>query len=100
MSEQTTSMTKRVALFRETKYDSTVVFMLYGDDDWTVEGYVRISEWHNVEFKALPPAAMCAAEMAALNALRAKTVDEFTEKLSFIDGRIANLRALTGPEAS
>jgi hypothetical protein len=101
MSDETKpSMPRKVALFRGSSYDSIIVLQLYGDgDDWSTEGYVRITEWQTVEFQPLPPAELCAVEMAALNAQRAKTVEEFTAKLSYIDGRIANLRALTGPEA-
>ncbi len=89
----------RVALFREQKYDFITVFHLRdGQEDYAPSDYVRISEWMPVEFKPLSPAEVAGAQMVALSKLREKTVDEFKEKLDFIDGRIANLRALTGPE--
>lgn len=92
--------TKRVALFRNTTHDFIAVLNYEGDDEnWTLDEYVRLTEWHTVEFKPLPPEARAAAEMDALTALRAQTVEEFSEKRSFIDGRIANLRALTGPHS-
>lgn len=96
-----TTIAKKIALFRETKLDFITSFELHEgrDEGWTMGDYVRITEWMPVEFVALPPDVLAAAEMDALNALRAKTVEEFTEKLNYIDGRIANLRALTGPES-
>jgi hypothetical protein len=93
-------LNKKIAVFRQTKLNFECVIEIGGDDtdeNWTLDEYVRLTEWQPVEFKALPPETLAAAEMDALSALRAQTVAEFTEKLSYIDGRMANLRALTGP---
>lgn len=91
--------TMKIALFRQTKCGFIAIFNLDEgkDESWTMLDYVRVSQWKTVEFDMLPPDETAAAEMAALSELRAETVDEFAQKLSYIDGRIANLRALTGP---
>jgi hypothetical protein len=92
------SAVRKVAVFRNTKHDFECVMHNHDDDEnWTLEDYVRLTEWVAVEFKPLPPETLVAAQMAALTELRAQTVAEFTEKLMNIDGRMANLRALTGP---
>jgi hypothetical protein len=90
---------QRVAMFRNTKYDFVTVLGIGPSekDDWTMEEYIRISEWQSVEFKPLSKETLAEAEMTALTKLRAETVEEFKEKLNSIDGRIANLRALSGP---
>jgi hypothetical protein len=96
------SMTKKIAVCRNTKHDFVCVIENHrsdGDEGWMLDDYVRISEWATVEFKALPPETLVEAEVAALTELRAATVAEFTKKLNHIDGRMANLRALTGPES-
>lgn len=99
----TENMTKKVAMFRhhEMGFISIIEFPDYAEDDsWTMDSYIRISEWTTVDFKPLPPETLVEAQMVALSELRARTVDEFTEKLANIDGRMANLRALTGPSAA
>lgn len=101
MSESTKDeLTKRMALFRDQKYGSVLSFDLHGKDESytpSIGEYVRITEWMTVTFKPLSASDVTGAELMALSKFREKTVNEFKEKLDFIDGRIANLRALTGP---
>lgn len=94
-----TEMTQRLALWRHQKYGWLSAFEWFPDssEEPVHEEYVRMTEWQVVEFKPLPPEETARTQMAALTKLREQTVAEFSEKLSFIDGRIANLRALTGP---
>ncbi len=95
----TTTNNQRVAMFRNTKFDFVTVLGIdeSQDESWTLDEYIRISEWQPVEFKPLSAETLAEVEMNALTKLRAETVEEFKEKLNSIDGRIANLRALTGP---
>src|SRR4051812_31587780 len=58
-------------------------------------GYVRVSEWIEVEFPPLESAEVIAAQVAEVNKMREKVVAEFTAKLSGIDAYLANLRAVT-----
>jgi len=95
------NMTQRIAVFRDNKFDFETVFPNYGDEaTYAPDGYVRISEWQTIEFKALPPADMAEAQMKSLTTLRDRTVAEFRAKLEYIDGKIENLRALAAPEAA
>jgi hypothetical protein len=95
--------TMRVAMFRESKWDFRTTFHQHaGQNDENYHppsGYVRVSDWVDVEFKPLTPEEVAGGELIALNQLRAETVNEFKRKLDDIDERMANLRALTGPEA-
>lgn len=100
-NENNAVTTKKIGVFRNTTHDFVCVLENHtNDDNWTLDEYVRLSEWQTVEFKSLPPEAMVSAQLTALAELRAKTVTEFTERLNQIDGRMANLRALTGPVQS
>jgi hypothetical protein len=93
-------MTHRIAVFQDDKFDFVTVFPNYGDEaTYAPDGYVRISEWQTIDFKALPPADLAEAQMQSLATLREKTVTEFRAKLEYIDAKIENLRALTGPES-
>lgn len=92
-------MPKRMAVFRHLRHEFNAVFQNHGDDDdWCVDEYMRISEWQTVEFKPLSQADVAGAQLTALSKLREQTVAEFSEKLGAIDERMANLRALTGPD--
>lgn len=99
MSQKKNEMVQRLALWRHTKFDWLTVFERYSDDiEPRHDDYVRVTEWMDVEFKPLSSSDVAAAQMVALSTLREHTVNEFKEKLGYIDGKIANLRALTGPE--
>jgi hypothetical protein len=101
VNDERKPMTRMLAVCRNNKHDFICVMENHGrDENWMLDDYVRLSEWQTVEFKELPPEAMAEAEMKSLSELRAQTVAEFTEKLNYIDGRLANLRALTGPVSS
>lgn len=93
---------KRVALFRDLQCDLSICFEIFGKDEdrSPVAGYVRISEIQEVTFAPLSPEAVVGAELMTLTKMRAQVVGEFSERLAVIDGRMANLRALSGPDQS
>ena len=64
-------------------------------DAWTVEPYVRITEWVDVEFPALPPEVTVPAQIAALDRQAEEVKAEFTAKLREIADARASLLALT-----
>lgn len=67
-------------------------------NDGSLEGcasYVRISEFVDVEFPPLDNDEQIQKEVAALDHVRQKTVEEFSRKLAEIDQRKRNLLALT-----
>jgi hypothetical protein len=92
-------MTQKIAIFRHLRFGFTSVFALQEghDENWTLDEYVRISEWQAIDFKALPPNSLAEAQMRSLKNQRAMIVTEFKRKLEVVDSNIANLRALTGP---
>lgn len=89
-----------VAVFRCQEYGFTSVLNRpsTADDEWCLDGYSRLSEWQEIQFKPLSPDGIAGAELIALTKLREKVVAQFSEKLESIDGRMANLRALAAPE--
>lgn len=97
-------LTKRVAVFRNVKHGFDAVRCLYegqADEDYTAgDDYVRVSEWMDAEFKPLTDGDIAGTQIVALTKLRKQTVNEFKQKLDYIDGKIANLRALSGPSVS
>ena len=64
-------------------------------DAWTVEPYVRISEWVDVEFPALAPEVIVPAQIAALDRRAEEVKAEFAAKLREIAEARARLLALT-----
>ncbi len=64
-------------------------------DAWTVEPYVRISEWVDVEFPALASEVIVPAQIAALDRQVEEVKAEFTAKLREIAEARASLLALT-----
>ena len=64
-------------------------------DAWTVEPYVRISEWVDVEFPALAPEVIVPAQIAALDRRAEEVKAEFAAKLREIAEARASLLALT-----
>ena len=64
-------------------------------DAWTVEPYVRISEWVDVEFPALASEVIVPAQIAALDRRAEEVKAEFTAKLHEIAEARASLLALT-----
>lgn len=100
MNTEKNEFVQKLALWRHQKYGWLTAFEWFvGGDEPVHEEYVRMTEWQEIEFKPLPAEETARTQMAALTRLREQTVAEFSEKLSFIDGRIANLRALTGPQS-
>lgn len=59
------------------------------------DGYVRISEYVDVEFPPLADAEMINNAIVALDRRREKIVDEFTDKLAEIDQQKSELLAIT-----
>lgn len=60
-----------------------------------IDGYVRISEYVDVEFPMLPPSVTVALELDQLDKAEVKLREKFQEKLDEIETSRANLRALT-----
>ena len=69
-------------------------------DNWTLDGYTRISEWVDVELTALAPEVIVPAQLAALDREAEAVRKEFTEKLHEIAERRASLLALTHESAA
>jgi hypothetical protein len=87
----------RIAQFRGTgKYAITLIISREpGDEERPCEGYIRISEWIDVEFPPLAPKALVAAEISQLDAERQEVVTEFAQRLKDIDDRKQELMAIT-----
>ena len=64
-------------------------------DDWTIEPYVRISEWMDVEFIELPAESTVPAQLAMLERKAEEVKAEFAAKLREIADARASLLALT-----
>jgi len=67
------------------------------DDDYTLNGYIRVSAWFNVTFIPLTQEEIAGTAMVALTKQREEVVNEFGKRLAVIDNRIANLRCLPAP---
>ncbi len=65
------------------------------DDAYAVDGYIRITEWVDVEFPDLPPDVTVPACIAALDRKAEEVKAEFTAKLREIADAKASLLALT-----
>lgn len=60
-----------------------------------VPGYVRLTEFLEVEFKLLDSDSQIQKHVAALDHKRQKIVEDFTAKLAELDAQKAELLALT-----
>jgi len=80
----------KIAIFKH-QYGTTVAESIFDD----IEGYVRISEYVDIDFPMLPPSETVEAELAALDKAESKLRMQFQEKLDEIKTSRANLRALT-----
>lgn len=91
-----TDLTKTIAMF-QSPYGTTTVWEVSADnpDSSLLDDWFRISQCLAVTLQPLPKDAVVAGQLQALAVAREKTVDEFKAKLDNIDGRMANLRALT-----
>ncbi len=63
-----------------------------------VEGYIRISEWVDVDFPPLPTGDVVPRQLAAIDAEIAEVIDESEKRLSKLNRRKADLMALPAPE--
>ena len=93
-------MKARVAMFQrglDSTWTTTWSQPQYTDegDAWTIDGYMRITEWVDVEFPALAPEAIVPAQIAALDRQAEEVKAEFTAKLREIADARASLLALT-----
>jgi hypothetical protein len=90
---------KRVAVFWSVEHCFESVFAQNGlrDDDWCMAGWVRRTEWADIEFAPLTNAAMAESALAAIAQERAQVVTEFTRKLARLDEQAANYRAICAP---
>ena len=97
-------MKARVAMFQrgvDSTWTTTWSQPQYTDegDAWTIDGYMRITEWVDVEFPALPPEVIVPAQLTALDRQAEEVKAEFTAKLREIAEARASLLALT-PEVA
>jgi hypothetical protein len=94
-------LTQRIALFQSIEYPGTPCAWSMPEyeggpgDAYCPSGYVRVSEVMVVEFAPLADGDVVAAQVAELRRHREKVVQEFSEKLAAIDGRVASLQAIT-----
>jgi hypothetical protein len=96
-------MKMRIAIFRSTSMG--YVTPVEQRKDWTTgelddnysptSDYVRLTEWQEVDLPELPPDQVIPQQLAALAREREEAVEKFHKALADIDGRIANLRAVT-----
>jgi hypothetical protein len=98
MSEEPPNNKRFVALFKDSYQWETVFSTKTEDEDYTLSGYCRVTEWLEVEFKPLPPAEILNSQVNSLQKERKDIVANFQEKLASIDDRLSQLLALTGPE--
>jgi hypothetical protein len=87
----------RGALYRSTGSNFLMVLGRQdpADDDRPLNGYTRVSEFIEIDFPPLPAAEVVSAEIRSLDEARAKIVETFTAQLAAIDGRKAELMAVT-----
>lgn len=65
------------------------------DDSYTIDGYVRVTEWVDVEFPDLGAEDLVPAQLAMLDRKAEEVKAEFTAKLREIAEARASLLALT-----
>lgn len=80
----------KIALYKH-QYGTNVFDSIFDG----IDGYVRVSEHVDIDFKMLPPSETVEAELAALDKAESKLREQFTLKLDEIKTARANLRALT-----
>jgi hypothetical protein len=91
----------KIAQFKADPHDDYVSIFRWPDfakdqpDYEPLKGMVRISEWVDVHFPQRPADDLVPAQIAALDAQRAQTVAEFTEKLRDIEDKRACLLAIS-----
>ncbi len=91
-------MSTKVAQFKGTgQYGVTIIIGLKDgeEDQYPLEGYVRISKWVDVTFEPRSREETVMAEISALDEERAEIVGEFSRRLKDIDIRKAELLAIT-----
>ena len=93
-------MKARVAIFQRglnSTWRTTFSRPQYTDegDAWTIDGYIRITEWVDVEFPELATEVIVPAQGAALDRKAEEVKAEFTAKLREIADARASLLALT-----
>jgi len=80
----------KIALFKD-QYGTRPLEEIFESYD----GYSRVSEYVDIEFRILPPEVTVAAELKRLDKAEVKLREAFQEKLDEIETSRANLRALT-----
>lgn len=88
----------KIALFRENQfgYISSWHFPDYCEEsDFSPSGWVRTSEWVEVDFPPLPPEVIIPAQLAALDQRKAEEVERHLRALADIADERGKLLALT-----
>ena len=89
----------KIAQFRELNYDYVSVFAWRDGEseeranNWP--GYVRISEWIDVDFTGRPSAEVIPAQLAVLDKAEIELRDKFSKALHTIAEQRAKLKCLT-----
>ena len=89
----------KIALFKSVKYGWLTPFE-WGDHREAPEGYVRASEYADVEFPPLEPQEVAQAQVDALNEHKRSIQANAQSEITAIDEKIAELLALPAPEES
>jgi hypothetical protein len=93
----------KIALFKNVGFDSISIFepSKYLPDEekeaYTLPGYVRISEWIDVDFPPLSTDEVVQSQIKVIDEAEQRARDLFHEQLERFKGMRANLLALPAP---
>ena len=82
----------KVAIFKNIQYNSESVLT---EEFESIDGYVRVTEYADVEFIRLKDKSVTTKEVATLEGVKKKILAETEVKIGSIDRRIGELLALT-----
>lgn len=90
-------ITKKVAMFEEVSAGFTVVFEFptwSDEDDYTMDGYVRVSEWTDIEFTPINHQSVVDQKIAIIDAEIQDARAKFQVTLNGLEQRKAELLAI------
>lgn len=88
----------KIALFRDNAFGYTSPWNMpegTTDSDYCPDGYLRTSEWVEVEFPARDPDELIPAQLRVLDARKAAEVDRHLAALAELDEERSKILALT-----